>query len=118
MIAAGEHPVVLATTMVSTEDVRLLYFTGAGIGADPATLKGKRVGLVKNTVGDIYLSRLLAKAGLNQSDVSVVHARPADLKSLLLSGELDAATLWDPFVTQPIREYRGGVQAARVKDRG
>lgn len=104
MIGAGDHPVVLATAITSPEQVQLVAFESSGITADPLTLRGKRIGFVGSTVGEIYLSRLLAKAALTENDIKAVNGRPADLKALLLRGDLDAAVLWDPFIAQVMRE--------------
>lgn len=118
MIGAGDHPVVLATTLKSDRRVRLITFADSGISDDPSTLKGKTIGIVRNTVGDIYLSRLLKKGGLTNDDVKLVHGRPADLKNLLLRGDLDAATLWDPFIQQITRDYADQTAAPASVDRG
>lgn len=118
MIGAGDKPVILATTLVSNQRVKLVTFDSTGISDDGNSLRGKRIGIVRNTVGDIYLSRLLAEAGLTQSDVVVASGRPVDLKNLLLKGDLDAAVLWDPFVVQAVREYRRKVKDNGVPDRG
>lgn len=106
MIGAGDHPVVIATTLTSNRQAKLITFSENGISEEPSTLKGKRIGVVKNTNGDIYLSRLLKKADLGYTDVVLVNGRPADLRSLLLRGDIDAAVLWDPFVIQTRREYQ------------
>ncbi len=103
MIGAGDRPVVLATLIASPAQVRLVALGTSGISADPTSLRGKRVGFVGSTVGEIYLSRLLAKVGMTESDIKGVNARPADLKALLLRGDLDAAVLWDPFIAQVAR---------------
>lgn len=118
MIGAGDHPVVLATTLSSTRQVKLVTFAQTGINENSATLKGKRVGVTRNTNGDIYLSRLLRKGGLRSQDATLVNGRPADLRGLLIRGEIDAAILWDPFVVQAIREYRSQVEAGKTKSRG
>lgn len=104
MIGAGDQPVVLATLITSPAQVRLLTFSDSGISADPASLRGKRVGFVGSTVGEIYLSRLLSKAGMTEPDIKAVNGRPADLKALLLRKDLDAAVLWDPFIAQAVRQ--------------
>lgn len=104
MVGAGDHPVVLATLIQSNVRVQLVTLSGTGITDDPTSLKGKSVGFVGSTVGHIYLSRLLEKAGMTEEDVKGVNGRPADLRALLLRGDLDAAVLWDPFVTQFKRE--------------
>lgn len=118
MIGAGDHPIILATTLLSDRRVKLVTFDSSGISEDGNTLKGKRIGIVRNTVGDIYLSRLLEEAQLSQNDVTIANGRPADLKNLLLRGDLDAAILWDPFVVQSVREYRRDVKAGSALDRG
>ena len=103
LVGAGETPVVLATTLRSNQQAKLVTFRGTGITDDASTLRGKRVGVVRFTNGDIYLSRLLKKAGLTERDIRVVSGRPPDLASLLLNGELDAAVLWDPYVAQVLK---------------
>ncbi len=118
MIGAGDQPVVLATTLTSNSQAKLITFQGLGILKDPATLKGKRIGVVKNTIGEIYLSRLLHKGGLNDTDVTIVNGRPADLRSLLVRGDIDAAVIWDPFIIQAERQYEGLLHEGRVRDRG
>lgn len=118
MIGAGDHPVVLATTLTSNRQVKLVTFSQTGITEDPATLKGKRIGVTRNTNGDVYLSRLLRKGGIRAQDATLVDGRPSELKRSLLRGDVDAAILWDPFVVQAIREYRGEVTAKNIKSRG
>lgn len=118
LIGAGEHPIVLATTLTSDQQVQLVTFAGNGITDDPKSLRGKKIGRVRNTVGEIYLSRLLEKGGLKASDVELVHGLPADLVNLLVRGELDAAALWDPFPSQVKRRYTDQTGKGQVKDRG
>jgi len=73
---------------------------------------------VRNTVGEIYLSRLLEKGGLKDADVTLVDGRPADLMNLLVKGDIDAAALWDPFVPQAKRSYEEQLAKKAVSDRG
>jgi sulfonate transport system substrate-binding protein len=105
MIGAGADPVVLATTLTSKRQVQLVTFEHTGITDDPKTLRGKRIGRVRNTVGEIYLTRLLERSGLRQSDVELVHASPSDLVNLLVRSDLHAAVLWDPFPVHVKRRY-------------
>ena len=118
MIAAGDRPVVVATTLVSNHQAKLVTFADTGINENPVSLKGKRIGVVKNTNGDIYLSRLLQKGGLTRSDVVLVNGRPPDLRNLLLQGAIDAAVIWDPFIVQAQREYRKLIAENKAKSRG
>jgi sulfonate transport system substrate-binding protein len=112
MIGAGDHPVVLATLIQSPAQVRLIALAGSGISSDPLSLRGKRIGFVGSTVGEIYLARLLAKAGLTDSDIKGVNGRPADLKASLVRGDLDAAVLWDPFIAQAASEAKAAKASA------
>jgi len=118
MIGAGAHPVVLATILDSDEQVQVVTFSRTGITKDANSLRGKRMGVVRNTVGDIYLSRWLAQTGLSEKDLTVVDGRPGDLRSLLADGALDAAILWDPFVSQSIRRYQDVIAKNPSADRG
>ncbi len=118
MIGAGDEPVILATTLTSNSQAKLATFARSGITESPSTLKGKRIGVVRNTVGEIYLARLLQKGKLGSADVVLVNGRPADLRALLVRGDLDAAVLWDPFVVQVEREYRRQLPGGKIPDRG
>ena len=104
MIGAGDYPVILATVIKSNVQVQLVSFSSTGITQNPKTLKGKKIGYVASTNGEVYLSRLLKKADMSEKDIIAVNGRPADIKSLLLRGDIDAAILWDPFVAQLVRQ--------------
>jgi ABC-type nitrate/sulfonate/bicarbonate transport system substrate-binding protein len=118
MLSAGNDPVILATTVSSHRAAQLVTFAGSGVSARPQSLRGKRIGVVNNTNGDIYLSRLLTKGGLTSRNVTLVNARPADLVSLLVNGDIDAAVLWDPFISQVRRRHAAAVDSGRAKIRG
>lgn len=118
MIGAGDMPVVIATTLVSNYQAKLITFSDTAITQDPASLKGKKIGVVKNTNGDVYLSRLLKKGGLARTDVVLVNGRPADLRNLFLQGAIDAAVIWDPFIIQAKREYQKLLAENTNKSRG
>jgi ABC-type nitrate/sulfonate/bicarbonate transport system substrate-binding protein len=118
MVGAGDAPVVIVTMMSSNRQAKLVTFETTGITVDPTTLRGKRIGVTRNTNGDIYLSRLLARGGLSERDVILVGGRPADLRASLVRGDLDAAVLWDPFVVQAKREYQRLRSESKTPDRG
>lgn len=118
MIGAKKHPIILATTLTSNHRVRLVTFEKNGISDNPNTLRGKKIGVVKNTVGDIYLSRLLQKGGLTENDILIVDGKPGHLRNLLLNGEIEGAILWDPYVTESVRLYKAGVEKNELTERG
>ncbi len=117
-VLAGDEPVIIAQIFESDSQAQLVTFADTGISRDATSLKGKRVGLTRNTIADVYLAKLLASGGLSRSDIIVVAGKPGDNKRLLLSGELDALVIWDPFIVQIGREYEAGLEDGRLSDRG
>jgi len=106
MIASKQKPVIIGTILYSKTEVKLVSFASKHITDNPNSLKGKRIGLVRNTIGDIYFSRLLKKIHLKPEDVIIVNGKPGDLKNLLLKNNIDAAVLWTPFATQCATEAK------------
>lgn len=65
-----------------------------------ADLKGKKVGVSKGSVSEFYLSVLLDKAGLKESDLNVVNMTAADAGSAFVTGRVDAAVTWEPWLSR------------------
>lgn len=118
MVGAKDEPVILATTLQSNFSAQLITSSGTGITSDPGSLRGKRIGVVRNTVGDIYLYKLLRKGDLGEADVVLVNARPPELRALFVRGDVDAVILWDPFLQQAAREYRKLTSDKKEPSRG
>ncbi|MGH9891357.1 MAG: ABC transporter substrate-binding protein [bacterium] len=118
MIGAKDDPVVIASTLRSQYSAQLVTFDSTGITDNPSSLRGKRIGVVRNTVGDIYLYKLLKKGGLSEKDIVLVNGRPPELRALLIRGDLDAAILWDPFLRQAVKGYRKGLADKTATSRG
>lgn len=66
--------------------------------SDVAGLKGVEIGISQGTVIEYLTDRLLQAEGLSQADIKSINVpRIPDRLNLLLSGELKAAVLPDPF---------------------
>ena len=63
-----------------------------------AQLKGKRVATGRGSIGHYLLLRVLERAGLSPSDVTVVYLSPADSKAAFDSGSVDAWVTWGSYV--------------------
>jgi NitT/TauT family transport system substrate-binding protein len=63
----------------------------------PADLKGKRIGVLRGTTCEFFLATFLAFSGILNSEVQVVNIRPSDAASGILSKNIDAAMLWEPY---------------------
>ena len=61
-----------------------------------ADLKGKRVVLPSNTSAHYSLVRLLATAGLQETDVTIVNAPATEMALAMVKGEADAISMWEP----------------------
>ncbi|TAK86546.1 MAG: aliphatic sulfonate ABC transporter substrate-binding protein [Aquabacterium sp.] len=65
-----------------------------------ADLKGKSVALEQFSVSHFILVNALAKNGLKQSDVKIVNLAAGDAAAAFMSGRVDAAALWNPWIHQ------------------
>jgi ABC-type nitrate/sulfonate/bicarbonate transport system substrate-binding protein len=99
----GNKLVTFATMQTTNKDIKVIGWRPAGINSG-ASLKGKRVGYVGGTFGEIFLSRYLDKYGLSRSDISLSSAGPAQLRDLFISKSVDAIIIWEPFVQDLLRD--------------
>jgi len=65
-----------------------------------ADLKGKRIGIPRNTIAEFYLGRFLELNGMNIRDVSVVDVRPPKSMEAITSGSIDGVVVWEPYSSQ------------------
>ncbi|HET6787205.1 MAG TPA: ABC transporter substrate-binding protein, partial [Aquabacterium sp.] len=65
-----------------------------------ADLKGKTVALEEFSVSHFILVNALAKNGLKVSDVKIVNLSAGDAAAAFMSGRVDAAVVWNPWIHQ------------------
>jgi NitT/TauT family transport system substrate-binding protein len=85
---------------------------GDGIVVGPSIsslqdLKGKRVATELGTVDHLLMLTALGKAGLRESDVSYTNMNVNDAGPAFIAGNLDAAVLWEPFLSKAVQEGKG-----------
>jgi len=81
---------------------RLAARRSAGIES-VADLKGKRIATISNTSSGYFLHRLLQSAGLGSDDVEIVRILPlSDMGKALAAGEVDAVTIWEPYMEDAV----------------
>ena len=93
----GNTIVIFATIMSTNKDIKVVGHKESGINSG-ADLKGKKVGYVGGTIGEIFLDRYLKKYGLRKEDINLVSAGPAALRDYFLANELDAIFIWEPTI--------------------
>jgi NitT/TauT family transport system substrate-binding protein len=57
-------------------------------------LKGKKIGISRDGIGEFYLGRFLDLHGMSLQDVILVDITPAQLMGALTNGSIDAAMVW------------------------
>jgi NitT/TauT family transport system substrate-binding protein len=72
-----------------------------------AQLKGKKVALEQFSISHFVLATALAKNGLKLSDVKLVNLSAGDAAAAFISGKVDAAVLWNPWVSQIEKSGKG-----------
>jgi NitT/TauT family transport system substrate-binding protein len=70
-------------------------------------LKGKKVGVPRNTIGDFYLGRFLELHGMRMRDVTLVDVRPPQFVDAITGGDIDAIVAWEPYIYQMRKKVDG-----------
>jgi NitT/TauT family transport system substrate-binding protein len=103
--ALNNEPIRALGNIDSYETIFFIARKDKGISS-ASDLKGKKIGVPRQTGGEFYLGRYLNLHGISLDDVTIVDRKPQQLKDSLANGEVDAVVLWEPFVT-PIKEQLG-----------
>lgn len=87
-------------------------FGGDGIVVKPeynslADLKGKKVATELGTVDHLLLVTALDRFGMKESDIEYTNMTVNDAGPAFISGNLDAAVIWEPFLNKAITEGKG-----------
>lgn len=69
-------------------------------------LRGKKIANAPGTGREAYLYRVLEKAGLQPDDVKLVTLQTGNFTDAVRSGEVDAAALKEPNLTQYLNAYK------------
>ncbi len=64
--------------------------------AEPADLKGKKIGVTKKSSGEFYMGRFLTLNNLSYSDVESIDLPPSEIVKNLKEGTIDAAVIFNP----------------------
>jgi NitT/TauT family transport system substrate-binding protein len=104
--------VMLKSSESEDDPIRAFYVNDISNGADGIIvkssinsiqdLKGKDVAVTIGAVNHFLLNHALAEAGMTSSDVNIVNMAPDLTGSTLISGKVDAAVAWEPFLSEAI----------------
>jgi NitT/TauT family transport system substrate-binding protein len=79
-------------------------------------LKGKKVGVEVGYVSHLMLLDALEKAGMSESDVTLVNVPTNETPQVLASGDVDAIVAWQPSSGQALKALPGSKAIATSKD--
>jgi NitT/TauT family transport system substrate-binding protein len=80
----------------------------AGIDS-PKDLKGKTIATELGTCDHFLMLKALASAGMTEKDVTYTNLTVPDAAAAYIAGKVDAAVIWQPWVSQIQREGKGKV---------
>lgn len=66
----------------------------------PQDLRGKKIGVTRETSGEFFLATFLNFNGIAPEEVELVNSKPYDLKEALAGGAVDAVMAWEPNVSE------------------
>ena len=69
-----------------------------------ADLKGKKVGAMLGSYGDLFVRQMLRTAGLTIKDIEMVNLDPSQVPAALSSGSIAAGYVWAPLDQQAVSE--------------
>jgi len=69
-----------------------------------ADLKGKKVAVEMQTVGDFFLQILLERENLSADDLTLIDLSAEESATALINGEVDAAVTYEPYITETAEE--------------
>jgi NitT/TauT family transport system substrate-binding protein len=107
-IANGTDLVILAQCSTNHEEVKPVIAVASGVKT-AKDLKGKRLGYGAGSSNQFAMYNWLKAGGIAAADATLVNLQPADLVTGLISGELDVAFTWEPFLTAAITKGAGKV---------
>jgi NitT/TauT family transport system substrate-binding protein len=75
----------------------------------PKDLKGKTVATELGTCDHFLLLKALASVGLTEKDIKYTNLTVQDSATAFIAGKVDAASVWQPWISQIQREGKGKV---------
>ncbi len=86
-------------TIAKANEEYVIGRTDRGI-SNISDLKGKRIGVPRQTVAEFFLGRFLDLHGMNIRQVNLVDVKPADSADAIANRDIDAIIAWQPYANQ------------------
>lgn len=96
----------IITTTAKIDNLFFVIRNDRGI-TKPSDLKGKTIAVTKGTMAEFYLWRYLTLNGMERDSITILYLAPDDVIKSVVTGESDAAIIWDPYASR-IEQQLGG----------
>lgn len=106
---------IIATFVSSDNDVKMMANRHSGIST-PEDIKGKKVGVVKGGSSHYFLDRFLLFNAMQLDDVDLRHISPEKMPDALVSAEVDAIAVWEPYGYLTSKKMPDDLLLFRAKD--
>ena len=93
----GNNTVLVVANVVRSTSIAIVARRSSGIN-ELNDLVGKRLAYVPGMQGEIFANRVLKKHNIDVSKIDVQKLQPKAIPPALDSGNVDAASTWEPFV--------------------
>ena len=93
---------IFGTYKTTEKSNALLARKDAGIN-DLPDLKGKKIGYTAGSTLHNLLLKILDKAGLTETDAELYPMDASEIITSLQTGDIDAGMLWEPYITQALK---------------
>lgn len=132
LLSTGRLDMVLSTiefgpiAAAEKMPVKLAALTNLGNGSDhiivrpdiksAQDLKGQQVAVLEGGLSQIYMAIWLEQNGVKWNEVKMVNLIAGDAAAAMISGQVAAAELWDPFGGQVLQELKGSRELSNSKE--
>ncbi len=103
----GEKLSLLATIQTSNRNNAIIARKDKGIVV-PEDLKGRKIGVTSGTIGEFFMDAFLVSHGIARKQVTVINLSPEMMQKALEDGDVDAVSIWSPFLNHVKKQLAGG----------
>lgn len=108
--SSGQNIAIVSDVAYGEKGVALLVKKDSDV-TSIAQLKGKKIAYGKGTYAQHLLSLLLKKEGMTFDDIQSVNLAAGDIPAALESRQIDAAVIWEQFISQLVMDGKARVVA-------
>ncbi len=94
-----DDPVIVSNLLYSSRLTRIVTPASSSVQS-PQALRGKRVGVMKGTNAELLWWLFATRHGLESASVTLVDVPVESINDYLLAGKIDAAAIWEPWLSR------------------